>query len=64
MIWAIHDRDPKNDGDLIFHGEKRGVQSVHLLGPPPVAPQMNNRVRYWDVTLKNVSIFITFSFIN
>lgn len=58
MIWAIHDHDPRFEGEMVFHGEKRGTQSIHLLGPPPVPKLANDYTRNWDVELKNVSILL------
>ncbi|XP_050299023.1 MOXD1 homolog 1 [Anthonomus grandis grandis] len=56
VIWALHDRDPRYPGDMVYHEEKRGVQSVHLFGPPPSANIRNEYVRSWDVELKNFKI--------
>lgn len=41
---------------MVFHGEKKGTQSIHLLGPPPVPKLANDYTRNWDVELKNVSV--------
>ncbi|XP_060522348.1 MOXD1 homolog 1 [Cylas formicarius] len=56
VIWALHDRDPQYDTTMIYHEEKRGVQSLHLLGPPPVPKPTNLHLRNWDVELKNFKI--------
>lgn len=56
VIWAIHDKDPRNEYDLVYHSEKRGAQSVHLLGPPPIERgESMPPTRHWDVTLDKVS---------
>ena len=56
VIWAYHDNDPQLGAEMIYHGDKRGAQSLHLLGPPPVPKAASVNVRNWDVTLKNVSL--------
>lgn len=41
---------------MVYHEERRGSQSLHLLGPPPISkPDDAYQMRQWDVTLKNVS---------
>lgn len=41
---------------MVYHGEKRGTQSLHLLGPPFITrPDPPAHIRQWDVTLNNVS---------
>ncbi|KAH1015716.1 hypothetical protein HUJ04_007058 [Dendroctonus ponderosae] len=56
VIWAIHDRDPRFEGEMVYHEEKRGVQSLHLLGPSPVGKVANDQSRNWDVVLKNFQL--------
>ncbi|XP_064213511.1 MOXD1 homolog 1 [Tribolium castaneum] len=34
VIWAYHNTDPHLGAEMIYHGDKRGAQSLHLLGPP------------------------------
>ncbi|XP_022911259.2 MOXD1 homolog 1 [Onthophagus taurus] len=56
-IWALHDKDPHADFEMIYHGEKRGSQSLHLFGPPPIVQNENpDFLRTWDVTLKDFTI--------
>lgn len=55
VIWAIHDRDPRFEGEMVYHEEKRGVQSLHLLGPSPAPKVGNDHSRNWDIVLNNVS---------
>lgn len=56
VIWALHDKDPHRGAEMVYHEDKRGSQSLHLLGPPPVINTENPmHVRSWEVTLKNVS---------
>ncbi|RZC38667.1 MOXD1 -like 1 [Asbolus verrucosus] len=56
VIWAYHDADPRLGAEMIYHGDKRGAQSLHLLGPPPVPKARGSNIRQWDVTLKNFEI--------
>ncbi|KAK9745804.1 Copper type II ascorbate-dependent monooxygenase, N-terminal domain [Popillia japonica] len=57
VIWALHDKDPRHDFDMIYHGENRGSQSLHLFGPPPVTQNEDLMyLRTWDVTLKNFEV--------
>ncbi|XP_076272907.1 MOXD1 homolog 1 [Rhynchophorus ferrugineus] len=56
MIWALHHKDPPSENAMIYHGELRGVQSVHLLAPPPTPKPSNELSRNWDVELKNFRI--------
>jgi len=55
VIWAIHEHDPKFGGQMVYHGEKRGVQSIHLLGPQPVPNAASDNTKSWPVVLNNVS---------
>ncbi|KAJ8966604.1 hypothetical protein NQ314_003434 [Rhamnusium bicolor] len=54
IIWALHDSDPQHGAEMVYHGEKRGAQSIHLLGPPPVPKAIAGHFTNWDITLKNV----------
>jgi hypothetical protein len=54
VIWAYHDQDPRLGAEMIYHGDKRGAQSLHLLGPPPIPKARGANIRNWDVTLQNV----------
>ncbi|KAL1497332.1 hypothetical protein ABEB36_008314 [Hypothenemus hampei] len=56
VLWAIHHKDPRYEGEMIYHDDKRGVQSVHLLGPPPVVKPQNEFTRSWDVLLNNFQL--------
>lgn len=40
---------------MVYHGERRGSQSLHLLGPPPVSKMQPGHSRQWDVVFENVS---------
>jgi hypothetical protein len=53
VIWAYHDQDPRLGAEMIYHGDKRGAQSLHLLGPPPIPKARGANIRNWDVTLQN-----------
>lgn len=57
VIWALHEADPRSNYDLVYHGNEKGSQSIHLLGPPPVSKPSNlgENIQHWDVTLNNVS---------
>lgn len=55
VIWALHDRDPPHGAEMLYHGEKRGSQSLHLLGPPPVPKMLSGNSRQWDVVFEDVS---------
>ncbi|XP_066153035.1 MOXD1 homolog 1 [Euwallacea fornicatus] len=56
IIWALNDRDPRYEGEMVFHGKKRGVQSVHLLGPSTVVTATEDLTRNWDVVLNNFEV--------
>ncbi|XP_018561824.1 MOXD1 homolog 1 [Anoplophora glabripennis] len=56
VIWALHDSDPQHGAEMVYHGEKRGSQSIHLLGPPPVPKVAPGHSRNWDITLKNFKV--------
>lgn len=56
IIWALHKNDPRSETDMVYHEDRRGVQSVHLLGPPPLPKQSSDFTRHWDVELKNFKI--------
>ncbi|KAJ8944429.1 hypothetical protein NQ318_002125 [Aromia moschata] len=56
VIWALHDNDPQRGAEMVYHGEKRGSQSIHLLGPSPVPKIVSGNPRNWDVTLKNFKV--------
>ncbi|XP_044759194.1 MOXD1 homolog 1 [Coccinella septempunctata] len=56
VIWAMRESDPQFEGDMVYHGESRGSQSLHLLGPPPVKRTENRNVKYWDITLENFEV--------
>lgn len=56
VIWAMHDKDPHRGAEMVYHENKRGSQSLHLLGPPsPSGGDPAEQVRTWDVSLKDVS---------
>ncbi|KAF2880698.1 hypothetical protein ILUMI_25476, partial [Ignelater luminosus] len=57
IIWALHDKDPHLGAEMVYHEERRGSQSLHLLGPPPISkPDDSYQTRQWDVTLKNFEV--------
>lgn len=56
VIWALHEYDPQRGAEMVYHGENRGYQSVHLLGPPPVARMSAGHSTSWDVVLDNFNI--------
>ncbi|KAK9887700.1 hypothetical protein WA026_000021 [Henosepilachna vigintioctopunctata] len=56
VIWATRDTDPQFDGDMVYHGESRGVQSLHLLGPPPSTKVQGEHIQSWDITLKDFEV--------
>ncbi|CAH0564397.1 unnamed protein product [Brassicogethes aeneus] len=56
IIWALHDVDPPERDGFIYHGENRGVQSLHLLAPSPLQTMPTGNTRHWDVTLKNFKV--------
>ncbi|KAF5296520.1 hypothetical protein FQR65_LT01510 [Abscondita terminalis] len=57
MIWALHDKDPQPGAEMVYHGERRGSQSIHLLGPPPIAkPDYSYQIRQWDIALKQFEV--------
>ncbi|CAH1109625.1 unnamed protein product [Psylliodes chrysocephalus] len=56
VIWALHEHDPQIGGEMVYHGNQRGSQSLHLLSPPPV-PKMNlGHSSHWDVVIENFNI--------
>ncbi|XP_056643238.1 MOXD1 homolog 1 [Diorhabda sublineata] len=56
VIWALHEYDPQRGAEMVYHGENRGYQSIHLLGPPPVAKMSAGHSTSWDVVLENFNI--------
>ncbi|KAB0792970.1 hypothetical protein PPYR_12590 [Photinus pyralis] len=57
MIWALHDKDPPTGAEMVYHGERRGTQSIHLLSPPRITKSDNSyQVRQWDVALKQFEV--------
>lgn len=56
-MWAFHNADPQYGAEMTYHGDKRGSQSLHLLGPSPVPKAQGPNIRKWDVALQNVSHF-------
>lgn len=55
VIWALHDRDPLHGAEMVYHGERKGSQSLHLLGPPPIPKTQVEKPKHWDVVFENVS---------
>lgn len=55
MIWALHDRDPPQGAEMVYHGDRRGSQSLHLLGPPPIPKMPTVHSKHWDVVFEDVS---------
>ncbi|XP_017770957.1 PREDICTED: MOXD1 homolog 1 [Nicrophorus vespilloides] len=57
VIWAMHEKDPHYNFEMVYHGASRGSQSLHLLAPSVVPkPDQAGHVRNWDVTLKNMEV--------
>ncbi|XP_028151667.2 MOXD1 homolog 1 [Diabrotica virgifera virgifera] len=56
IIWALHEYDPQRGAEMVYHGENRGHQSVHLLGPPPVAKMSIGHSSHWDVVFDDFKI--------
>ncbi|VEN34259.1 unnamed protein product [Callosobruchus maculatus] len=56
VIWALHDSDPPRGAEMVYHEDKRGSQSIHLMAPPPVPKMPTGHYRHWDIAFENLKI--------
>ncbi|CAG9832084.1 unnamed protein product [Diabrotica balteata] len=55
IVWT-HSETLDREAEMVYHGENRGYQSAHLLGPPPVAKMSIGHSSHWDVVFDDFKI--------
>lgn len=53
VLWSFGKDDP-DQGSFKSHGRNKGAKTLYLTGKMTKKPH-SNRVKHWDVTVKNVS---------
>lgn len=55
VLWSFGKNDPDQES-FTTHGRNKGAKTLYLTGKMTKKP-LSNRIKHWDVTVKNVSIY-------